>query len=106
MSEYATVGSNLHSNNLVIQMTRETVRDEFAKYFGAPERIVIDIDGERHEYDADMVVSALERYGRIAELESLVRDMRRFIGLSAEIPATVSGCKLIDERMHALGLEA
>lgn len=63
----------LSANTLTILMTRETVHDKIGKFHGAFKRVIIDIDGEQHEYDADMVISALERYGRIAELEELIR---------------------------------
>ena len=61
---------NLSAPTLLINLRRDSIRDEIARNFGAFERVVIDVDDERHEYDADMVISALENYGRVAELKS------------------------------------
>lgn len=95
---------NLSAPTLFIHLTRDSIRDEIARNFGAFERVVIDVDGERHEYDADMIISALENYGRISELEDLVRDMRMHLG-NALFAGCIPVLKALDERMDALGLE-
>lgn len=47
-----------------IFMTRgeRRVRDEICRHFGGFRRVVIDVDGERHEYDANTLIRLLERY--------------------------------------------
>ena len=62
VATYEAATMELPSCSLIINLTRETVRDEFHRYFGTPDRIIIDVDGERHEYDADTIISLLERY--------------------------------------------
>ena len=51
-------------DTLVIRMTRgeRRVADELHKAFGRVMRVVIDVDGERHEYDADALIRLLEGY--------------------------------------------
>lgn len=57
-------------DTLFIYMTRgeSNVRESFNKVFGGINRVVIDVDGEKHEYDADMLIALLEG------LESELRD--------------------------------
>ena len=47
---------------LVIRMTRgeKRIADEIRGAFGSFDRIVIDVDGEEHEYDADALIALLE----------------------------------------------
>jgi len=49
---------------LVIRMTRgkKRIADEIRGAFGSFDRIVIDVDGEEHAYDADEVIRLLERF--------------------------------------------
>lgn len=49
-------------DTLVIRMTRgeRRIADELRKQFGGFERVVIDVDGDRHEYDADALIALLE----------------------------------------------
>ncbi len=60
-------------NTLHIRMTRgeRHIADELRKAFGGFERVIIDVDGERHEFDADSLIRMLESYegaSRYAEL--------------------------------------
>jgi len=47
---------------LCIFMTRgeRRVRESVSKAFGRIKRVVIDVDGEKHEYDADSLIALLE----------------------------------------------
>lgn len=49
-------------NTLCIFMTRgeHRVRESVNKAFGSIERVVVDVDGEKHEYDADSLIALLE----------------------------------------------
>lgn len=49
-------------DTLFIHMTRgeRRVRESVNKTFGSIRRVVIDVDGERHEYDADALIELLE----------------------------------------------
>ena len=49
-------------DTLYIFMTRgeRRVRESVSKAFGNIRRVVIDVDGERHEYDADALIALLE----------------------------------------------
>lgn len=51
-------------NTLVIHMTRgeRRIADELRKQFGGFERVVIDVDGEQHEFRADSFIRLLEGY--------------------------------------------
>ena len=51
-------------DTLVIRMTRgeRRIADELRKEFGGFERVVIDVDGELHEFDADSLIRLLESY--------------------------------------------
>lgn len=51
-------------NTLYIRMTRgqRRIADELHKAFGDFERVVIDVDGEQHEFRADSLVQMLESY--------------------------------------------
>ena len=51
-------------DTLCIYMTRSErrVRETIGKAFGNIKRVVIDVDGERHEYDAETLIKLLERY--------------------------------------------
>lgn len=50
-------------DTLYIFMTRgeRRVRESVSKAFGSIKRVVIDVDGEKHEYDADALIALLER---------------------------------------------
>lgn len=52
----------LAPNTLYIRMTRgeRRIADELHKAFGGFKRVIIDVDGERHEYDADALIALLE----------------------------------------------
>ena len=49
---------------LVISMTRgeRRIADELHKAFGGFKRVVIDVDGEQHEFSADSLIGLLEGY--------------------------------------------
>lgn len=49
-------------DTLCIYMTRgeRHVRESVSKAFGNIRRVVIDVDGEKHEYDADALIALLE----------------------------------------------
>lgn len=49
-------------DTLYIFMTRgeRSVRESVNKAFGSIKRVVIDVDGEKHEYDADALIALLE----------------------------------------------
>ena len=49
-------------DTLFILMTRgeRRVRESVNKAFGNNSRVVIDVDGEKHEYDADALIALLE----------------------------------------------
>lgn len=49
-------------DTLRIRMTRggRRISAELRKAFGGFERVVIDVDGEKHEYDADALIALLE----------------------------------------------
>lgn len=51
-------------DTLVIRMTRgeRRIADELRKAFGGFERVIIDVDGEWHEFDADSLIGLLESY--------------------------------------------
>ena len=51
-------------DTLYIHMTRgeRRVADELRKSFGGFERVVIDVDGEQHEFPADILIGLLEGY--------------------------------------------
>ena len=56
-------------DTLVIRMTRgeRRIANELRKEFGAFERVVIDMDGERHEFSADSLIRMLESYEQVPE---------------------------------------
>ena len=41
----------------------------------------------------------------IEKRDELIRDMHRLLRLSAELPATVSGIELTEQRIEALGIK-
>lgn len=51
-------------DTLFIRMTRgeRRIADELHKTFGDFERVIIDVDGERHEFSADSLIRLLEDY--------------------------------------------
>lgn len=61
MSEPAC-GSNLPEKTLCIYMTRgeHKIRKSIDAMFGKFNYIIIDVDGERHRYDADSIIALLE----------------------------------------------
>lgn len=65
------------TNTLVIRMTRgeRRVADELRKHFGGFERVVIDVDGERHEFGADSLIRLLEGY---EDAQGMNNHMRLF----------------------------
>lgn len=52
------------AGTLRINMTRgeRRVADTLRKAFGRFERVIIDVDGEEHEFDADSFIRLLEEY--------------------------------------------
>lgn len=60
------------SDALCIRMTRDERRiaDELRKQFGGFRRVIIDVDGEQHEFNADSLIRLLEgyeSYGQVPE---------------------------------------
>ena len=51
-------------NTLRIRMTRgeRRIAEELRKTFGGFERVIIDVDGEQHEFSADSLIRLLEGY--------------------------------------------
>lgn len=51
-------------DTLHIRMTRgeRRIADELRKQFGGFERVIIDVDGEQHEFGADSLIRLLEGY--------------------------------------------
>ena len=47
-------------DTLLICMTRGNGADEFRKRHGNIRRVIIDVDGERHEFSADALIRLLE----------------------------------------------
>ena len=64
-------------DTLVIRMTRgeRRIADELRKQFGGFERVIIDVDGERHEFSADSLVQMLEDY---EDAQGMNNHMRLF----------------------------
>ena len=56
-------------NMLFIRMTRgeRRIADELRKEFGGFARVVIDVDGEKHEFNADSLIRLLESYEQVPE---------------------------------------
>lgn len=52
------------SNSLTISLTREKreIREKLRESFGAFEQVVLDVDGEKHVYKADDIISILEGF--------------------------------------------
>ena len=46
-----------------------------------------------------------EKDEQIRKRDELIRDMHKLLRLSAELPATVSGIELTEQRIKALGIE-
>jgi hypothetical protein len=51
-------------DTLLIRMTRgeHRIADELRKQFGGFKRVIIDVDGERHDFGADSLIRLLEGY--------------------------------------------
>lgn len=65
-------------DTLFIRMTRgeSRIAEELHKAFGGFERVIIDVDGEQHEFGADSLIRLLEGYegAGISECEYVVED--------------------------------
>ena len=76
-SEYATFGGSIkfdvrelnkaaipEPDTLFIRMTRgkKRIANHMRNCFGSFRRVVIDVDGEQHEFDADSFIGLLESY--------------------------------------------
>ena len=59
-SEYTTFSKLPEFDELEIFMTRGNGADEFRKRHGNIRRVVINVDGERHEFTADALIRLLE----------------------------------------------
>lgn len=86
-------------DTLVIYMTRgeHRIADELRKQFGGFKRVVIDVDGERHEFPADSFIRLLESYedaSRYSELFGTPERAARTLAYNA--PSTCDECVLID----------
>lgn len=116
--DFVRFGDSLAVNALYIHMTRgkKRIADELSKQFGRFERVIIDVDGERHEFSADSLIRLLESYesyGQVPEqgereyvaendrLRKLVEDL--YFDLLGEMPESM----LEDRRsqMRELGIE-
>ena len=64
-------------DTLRIRMTRgeRRIADELRKEFGGFKRVVIDVDGEQHEFSADSLVQMLEDY---EDAQGMSNHMRLF----------------------------
>ena len=64
-------------DTLYIRMTRgeRRIADELHKVFGVFKRVVIDVDGEQHEFHADSLVQMLEDY---EDAQGMSNHMRLF----------------------------
>jgi hypothetical protein len=64
-------------DTLHIRMTRgeRRIADELRKSFGGFERVIIDVDGEQHEFSADSLVQMLEYY---EDAQGMNNHMRLF----------------------------
>lgn len=54
-----------YAHSLVIYMTKHGergIRDAIDREFGKLTHVVIDVDGEQYKYDAETLISLLERY--------------------------------------------
>ena len=60
--DLAAIGWPGETKTLRIYMTRgdRTVREAVNKAFGPVTHVVIDVDGEKHRYDADALIALLE----------------------------------------------
>lgn len=65
----------LAPNILHICMTRgkKRIADELNKQFGRFERVVIDVDGEQHEFSADSLIRLLESYESYSQVPEQVK---------------------------------
>lgn len=60
-SNFAVVGDLPRTNTIVIYMRRgESAEKKLESMFGKVDRVVIDVEGEKHEYDADALIALLE----------------------------------------------
>lgn len=60
-SKYSVIGDSPQMNILVICMRRgENVEKKLNSMFGMFDRVVIDVEGEQHEFSADSLIRLLE----------------------------------------------
>ncbi|MBO7674694.1 MAG: hypothetical protein J6S63_06755 [Atopobiaceae bacterium] len=92
-------------DKLYIRMTRSErrVRESFNKAFGSIRSVVIDVDGEKHEYDADTLIALLEEFEvrdasavRLAERLRGIADEMRNVGASTMTPHELLACYASD----------
>jgi hypothetical protein len=62
-------------DTLFIHMTRgeHRIADELRKQFGGFDRVIIDVDGEQHEFRADSFIGLLESYEHVQGMNNYTR---------------------------------
>lgn len=97
-------------DTLLIRMTRgeRHIADELRKGFGGFERVIIDVDGELHEFDADSLIRLLESYEGASRYHELFGTPERAARAMVDMceggtfddcggcPAALAECKLGD----------
>lgn len=81
-------------DTLRISMTRgeSRIADELRKQFGGFERVIIDVDGERHEFNADSLIRLLESYEGASRWHDLLGTPERAAQLIADNCEFLSYC--------------
>ena len=105
--EFAEFGGSLTANviefhpdaipmpdTLRISMTRgeRRIADELRRQFGGFERVIIDVDGERHEFDADSLIRLLESYEGASRWHELFGTPERAARTLGVIPCGSEPC--------------
>lgn len=78
---------------LHIRMTRgeRHIADELRKAFGGFERVVIDVDGEHHEFGADSLIRLLEGYEGASRYHELFGTPER----AARTTVALNNCRVV-----------
>lgn len=81
---------------LFIRMTRgeRRIAEELRKHFGGFERVVIDVDGEQHEFDADSLIRLLENYEDAQGMNNHIRLFGTPERAARTFEETCAACKL------------
>ena len=85
-------------DTLVICMTRgeRRIADELRKQFGGFERVIVDVDGEQHEFGADSLIGLLESYECASRWHQLFGTPERAARTMAGKCGDCSECVLVD----------